>query len=215
MGLGHPARVCWLARGQWAPLRTRDSPLPSSRSRGALDASSSTAHGARVSQAPCPAGAPSLDTPGHQAPPTASPWRLVPEPISQLIQEENEEDASISPAKRFNSQGTWSPRHQCGLVPGSFLICILMKLPRPHKALCLAPTEVARLGPRRPLVRGLGAGRGGEQSVSDHFTCEVTLTVSDGLQSPLNLGPRENTSDKCPIKCSVCLLSCSVMSYSL
>ena len=135
VGLSHPARVCWLAHGQWAPLRTRDSPLPSSRSRGALDASSSTARGARVSQAPCPAGAPSLDTPGRQARSTTSPWRLVPGPISQLIQEENEEDASILPVKRFNSQGTWSPRHQHGLFPRSFLICILMKPPKPLQAL--------------------------------------------------------------------------------
>lgn len=168
VGLGHPARVCWLARGQWAPLRTRDSPLPSSRGRGAPDAGSSTARGARVSRAPCPAGDPSLDTPGRRAPPTASPWRPVPEPISQLIQEENEEDVSISPVKGFNSQGTWSPRHQCGLVPRSFLICILMKPPKPHQALPWAPVEVTRLGPRGPLVRGLGAGRGGEQRVSDH-----------------------------------------------
>lgn len=138
------------------PIDTRDSPLPSSRGRGALDTGSSTARGARVSRAPCPAGALSLDTPGRQAPPTASPWRLVPEPISRLIQEENEEDASISPVKRCNSQGTWSPWHQCGLVPWSFLIYILMKLPRPHKALYVAPTEVTQPGPRGPLIRGLG-----------------------------------------------------------
>lgn len=66
VGLSHPARVCWLARGQWAPLRTRDSPLPSSRGRGALDAGSSTAR-----------GAPSLDTPGRQALPTASPYFMA------------------------------------------------------------------------------------------------------------------------------------------
>ena len=168
VGLGHPARVCWLARGQWAPLRTRDSPLPSSRGRGALDAGSLIARGARVSRAPCPAGDPSLDTPGRRAPPTDSPWRPVPEPISWLIQEENKEDASISPVKGFNSQGTWSPQHQHGLVPRSFFICILMKPPKPLQSLPWAPVEVTRLGPRGPLVRGLGAGRGGEQRVSDH-----------------------------------------------
>ena len=123
----------------------------------------------QVSRAPCPAGSPSLDTPGHQALPTASPWRLVPEPISQLIQEENEEDASILPVKRFNSQGTWSPWHQRGLFPRSFLICILMKPPKPLQALPWAPREVTQLGPRGPLVRGLGAGRRGEQRASDHF----------------------------------------------
>ena len=47
VGLSHPVRVCWLALGQWAPLRTRDSPLPSSRVRGALDSGSSTAPGTR------------------------------------------------------------------------------------------------------------------------------------------------------------------------
>ena len=151
------------------PRDTLDSPLPSSQGQGALDTGSSTARGARVSRTPCPADAIPLDTPGRQAPPTASPWRPVPEPISRLIQEENKEDASISPVKRFNSQGAWSPRHQCGLVPGSFLIYILMKLPRPHQALCLAPREVTRPGPRGPLVRGPGAGRGGERSASDRF----------------------------------------------
>ena len=62
-------------------------------------------------------------------------------------------------------------------------------------------------GPKGTSGQGLGAGRGGEQSVSDHFMCEVTPTVSDGPQSPLKLGHRGNTSDKRPVKCLVCLLS--------
>lgn len=162
-GLGHPGRGRWLLAWSSVHPSEPETRPPSSRGRGALDAVHrlQTVPGSR---APCATGAPSLDTPGRQASLTASPWKLVPEPISQLIQEESEEDASMSPVKRFNSQGTWSPQHRNGLVPGSFLICILMgNYPDSIRSSALGPNRSRMAGPKGPLVRGRGwKGRGAE-----------------------------------------------------
>lgn len=125
----------------------------------------SVAHRDRPPQVPCPAGALSSDPPirsWRQALTTTSPWRPFPEPISRLIQKEDEGPFPFPVLNDLIHKGLGQhkyPNRAQALYHLQFTILIKPN-PTPSSSAWGEPTETAPQAPGGHPAQGTEAGEG-------------------------------------------------------